>query len=455
MENDKLYLSWTVSQGVIENGNVAQVVKAANYKVTVNGGDAAYYSEPTKVEIASAPQAQEYTVEITAFGADTNTLKSQAASAEITLLAADSVFAELDGADGYTLTDAKGNVMQDYLVEGETYSYTATKEGHYDLTGEVTAAADAVTLSFQAIPEATSNLTVLVQDVNGQVISGASVKVYPFGEAETAAQTTQSNGATTFKDLKAGVTYSVVIEKDNYELYVNNEYSLADTDSVFIAQLVKGVFTPSIQVVDEGSAPLANASVTLNGAIYFTGVDGFVQGLPTLEQGLLYEARASLEGYNAKAGSVAQIKDGSTVTLTLEKLPEPEVPSLVTFTVVDDSGVPVVGAAVTVDGQTQVTNAAGQAVFSGIAAGVTDYSVSATQYTQAYSGNDLNGIAAGAVVTKAVTVTAKTYAITFNYFSYDGVTYSPLSGVTQVGDRTAHQRFGQRFLRVYFPRRQL
>lgn len=107
--------------------------------------------------------------------------------------------------------------------------------------------------------------------------------------------------------------------------------------------------------------------------------------------------KPSLEGYNAKAGSVAQSKDGSTVTLTLEKLQDPEVPGLVTFTVVDDSGVPVVGAAVTVDGQTQVTNAAGQAVFSGIAASVTDYSVSATQYTQAYSGNDLNGIAAKGV----------------------------------------------------------
>ena len=419
-EDGAVYASFSKVTGFYDHDNNPDTpyitAEADRYEVLYQGSPVASLSEPGKVEIAGAA-AGTYEVTVRAYGGE-NTVRAEGVGS-LTLVDLPAV-----DADSFTVTDASG-VNQTLLISGQTYTITAEKAGYYPASGTFTAGTDVnITPVYEAIPDPTVPVSVYVTDTEGNPLSGAQVDIAGGGISNGSGQTAY-NGYFTLDDaVTAGAELTIAISSSGYE--TQNISCKADGSAVAV-RLERTKFTPQIKVEDGNGAAVANAMVSLNGKVYYTDAAGMAEDLPELETGRAYEVRAAKDGYNSQSGSVAQITDGTVVTLRLEEIPQPSPLSQVKFAVRDEDGNPVTGALVTIGAAASVTDASGIAVLEGDLDGDNvAYTVSATADTEETSGT-IAKIEAGKTALETVSVPVKKYDITFSYYKYENGNYTTLA----------------------------
>lgn len=419
-EDGAVYASFSKVTGFYDHDNNPDTpyitAEADRYEVLYQGSPVASLSEPGKVEIAGAA-AGTYEVTVRAYGGE-NTVRAEGVGS-LTLVDLPAV-----DADSFTVTDASG-VNQTLLISGQTYTITAEKAGYYPASGTFTAGTDVnITPVYEAIPDPTVPVSVYVTDTEGNPLSGAQVDIAGGGISNGSGQTAY-NGYFTLDDaVTAGAELTIAISSSGYE--TQNISCKADGSAVAV-RLERTKFTPQIKVEDGNGAAVANAMVSLNGKVYYTDAAGMAEALPELETGRAYEVRAAKDGYNSQSGSVAQITDGTVVTLRLEEIPQPSPLSQVKFAVRDEDGNPVTGALVTIGAAASVTDASGIAVLEGDLDGDNvAYTVSATADTEETSGT-IAKIEAGKTALETVSVPVKKYDITFSYYKYENGNYTTLA----------------------------
>ncbi|MFH2096317.1 MAG: T9SS type A sorting domain-containing protein, partial [Bacteroidota bacterium] len=155
--------------------------------------------------------------------------------------------------------------------------------------------------------------------------------------------------------------------------------------------------------VDDGTNPIENAEVTLNGNPQMTNASG-----QTVFSGLsdgIYPYSVTKAGFQDDNGNVT-VSGGNVI----KNISLSQATYNVTFNVKDADTNPIENAEVTFDGSPQYTNASGTTIFSGYVNGIYPYSVTKSGYVT----DNGNVTISGNHVVKNVTLNLQTYDVTFN-----------------------------------------
>jgi hypothetical protein len=257
----------------------------------------------------------------------------------------------------YTITfaieDEEGNAIADATVtfDGEqfpageyvvedipegTYDYTVSKEGYYDVDGQVTITEEDITLNIvmQLLPEPVFTLTFVVEDEDGVAITDA---VVTFDGDELAA------GEYVIEDLPAGV-YDYSINREGY-YEITGEATVIDEDltvNVVMLAIPEPTYTITFEVEDEEGNAINDAVITFEGEELPAGeyvVEDLLAGT--------YTYTVAREGYYEVNGETT-IEDDITITVVMWAIPDPTYS--VTFIIEDEDGNSITDALITFNG---------------------------------------------------------------------------------------------------------
>ena len=263
-----------------------------------------------------------------------------------------------------------------------------------------------VSMTVQGVPY---NVNLLFNSEQGNPLENVFVVV---GDAEGNNDTVQTgaDGVATFAGLVSG-EYTYCAKKSGYGKVTGNfMVDHADyNDTIVMLDAYKLMFW----FTHEGVA-LEGVDVTVNNQTLVTDMDGFVM-FEDLVPGD-YDYVASKEGYMTVTGTVPIIAGNVNVIVEM-----PSEPHNITFVCTLD-GAPVQDAAVTLDGVTMMTDAAGQVVFVDEFPGVYSYTVEKDGFVPVYGTVEVTD----ADVTVDVPMELITYSVSF-YCKEEG---TPVEGVT-------------------------
>lgn len=306
-------------------------------------------------------------------------------------------------------TDASG-VATISLVNG-TYPYSVNATGYQENTGSVTIAGTSqeITVTLTEI-ESTATITFIVNDSQNQTYSGFELKgswnpdgeyddTWNYGNIHSIFYDDGTHGDITSGDNIWTVQMELipdggantwmwgVNDQDGTWIDGNFEFTVVDaSEQTLIYDLTEGdTYTVTFNVTD-GSNPVQDASVTISGQVLNTNVNG--DAFISLVDGT-YPYTASKNGYQQSTGNITVA--GSNLTENVVITPATTEYSI-TFNVTDGVN-PIVGASITVSGQTLTTNASGEATID-LLDGTYAYTVTKAGYNQSLgnvtvSGNDV------------------------------------------------------------------
>ena len=235
----------------------------------------------------------------------------------------------------------------------------------------------------------TGHATITVDD-GADPIEGASVTLNGHTDA------TNAQGQVTFSNVPIG-DYTVTAAKTGYASG-SVDITIADGETATATVTLSRQFGGATITVNDGTDTIEGASVTLNGQTNATNAEGQVtfSNVPVGD----YTVTAAKTGY-ANGSAAITIADGETATATVTLTRQF---GNATITVNDGTNT-IEGASVTLNGQTNATNAEGQATFNNVPVG--DYTVTAAK--TGYTSNSVDiSITDGATATATVSLTRQT-----------------------------------------------
>ena len=268
---------------------------------------------------------------------------------------------DLEGADvtvdGETMTTGtNGNAM--FSLPNGTYSYTVTKLGYDDETGSITVDNGALTEEVEMMLTEWS-ITIHVSS-GGIDVSGADVTI----DGNTVV--TGGTGNAVFDLINGDYDYEVV--KDGY-VTATGSITVDNANETFEVELEQIAYEITIHVTSDG-ADLEGADVTIAGNTETTGADG--NAIFELVNGA-YFYNVSKPGYMTEIGSFTVANAAQTVEVELM------IETYQVMFMVSANGSAVMGANVTVNGETVVTPPNGVATFD-LPNGDYDYEVTHPDY---------------------------------------------------------------------------
>lgn len=339
-----------------------------------------YYPEPVRVPVDAKGNPTPVTVTFRPIPIDFTVTALDAVSGDpldaATLVMADSV--------GYAVsnsprtTNALGQATFS-ISKTDTYTVTASKDGYADQVSQVFikvggAVIPTRTASVAARP-LPGSVVLVVQNPAGTLLPGASVVMGSLSAV------VDSAGHATFTDVSVG-TYSGMVSDS--PTYVAKSFTAKVTAKSAVETTVTLQYAPgSADVTAKATdgALLAGALVTLNGTTVMADSSGLAT-FASLPAGTYAGTVSDAPNFTAQAFSVsvvAGVKATSTVTL-------PNAPGSAVVTVKATNGSALVGATVTLNGQSVASDGSGLASFTGLVAGTYSGSVSASGYfTQSFS----------------------------------------------------------------------
>ena len=363
------------------NGNYSIALPDGTYTITASAG-ASYTVETSPSFTVNGGNVIGINLALAPIAASTYTVSGQVTDAGTgNPIAGASV--NLGG--GLTATT---NATGDYSISGvadSSYTATVTATGYVSGTGSVTVnGANVPSLDFalNAVVPNTYNVEGIISDATTLLpIAGATVTIQ--GTALTA--TTTATGTYIITNVPSG-NYIVEATATGYAPNTTTvTVSTANVTQVdiLLAPLGGAVFSVSGQVTDAATnAPIVGATVTIAGQTGVTNSNGdyTVNNVP---DAATFNAVASALTYTS--GSISVTMAGGNVTNADIQLGLTPV-SIYTITgrvLINGTTTPIVGAAVTGNGQTVLTNALGDYIISGVASGTYTVSVGASGYNSA------------------------------------------------------------------------
>ncbi|MHA1290350.1 MAG: FxLYD domain-containing protein, partial [Candidatus Thorarchaeota archaeon] len=177
-------------------------------------------------------------------------------------------------------TGSDGSYSDSYRpTEPGSWSIKASWEGDSEHGG-----ATSQTISFILVqPPSTGSLKIIVQDEQGNLLSGAAVSsTSQPGDQQTISGSSGTDGSVTFIDIKIG-DYTIQASKSGFETNSKSVIVLGGETTTLTIQLKEQVGTLKILVKDEEGKPISGATVTstfqpsgqssLSGT---SGIDGLV-----------------------------------------------------------------------------------------------------------------------------------------------------------------------------------
>ncbi len=293
-------------------------------------------------------------------------------------------------------TDASGMAVFTGVVPAADINYTVAATGYDGVAGSIDVI-DSDINEYVVMSITTYQVTFNIDD-GANPIAGAAVNLTGYGT-----QATDASGQAIFNNVipETGIAYTVVA--DNYD-DTTGTVDVLDSDVTENVSMTLTTYDVTF-VVDDGTDPIANATVTLAGyGSQTTDASGqavFTSIVP--ETGIAYTVTADI--YDDSTGTIdvvdSDITENVSMTLTTYD---------VTF-VVDDGTDPIANATVTLAGySSQTTDASGQAIFNNVIpeSGIA-YTVSADNYDDTTGTVDV----VDSDVTENVSMALTTYNVTF------------------------------------------
>ena len=305
------------------------------------------------------------------------------------------VIVEHGSSKTFTMSPSEDYSVEDVLVDGEsvgprdTYTFNNITSNH------------TISVSFTTLPPETYTVTFNVTDSEG-TLQGAEVSFN--GESKT----TDVQGKAVFVNVLSG-SKSYTVSKEGYnnetgtvEVYSDKSVNVTLTKKTYTITASAGTggsIDPSGEViVEHGSSKTFTMSPSEDYSVEDVLVDG--------------ESVGPRDTYTFN-----NITSNHTISVSFTTLP-PETYT-VTFNVSDSSGV-LLGADVTFNGESKITDAQGTAAFTGVLAGNKPYTVSKEGYN-----NSTGTVNVDSDETVDVTLTKKTYTLTVNTGGEGTVTKNP------------------------------
>jgi hypothetical protein len=268
--------------------------------------------------------------------------------------------------DGVLKGSWSGNqdwVEVDYPVTVGNHTF----KWEYSKDGSQVNGSDCAWVDFIIFPQSVQNVTFVVTSSESPV-EGATVY---FNEQNFV---TNSSGLVTFNGVTRGNAKSYTVIKDNYfdaSGSINVQY--VDVNVPVILELLPNYYDVTFSVSDSEGF-IEGASVSINGYSIQTNSDGEAFFEDVAEGTYSYTVDA--EGYIPQEG-VLVVDEDKLVNIILE--PEIE-PYTVTFNVSDMDEIPIEGAVVSLNGNSNTTNAQGEVIFLEVNPGVYSYTVDADEF---------------------------------------------------------------------------
>jgi uncharacterized membrane protein len=257
---------------------------------------------------------------------------------------------------GTTTIPTGTNGIAIFSLSNGVYSYSAEKAGYVTQNGPFTVSNGPQTIDLN-MPEQEYPVTFIVKDQNNQPVAGVVVTV------DGQSLTTPANGTVVFQLVNG--TYPWTATKAGYTPASGNVVvnGAAVTVNVTLPQIT---YATTFVVKDQNNQPIQGAVVTVTGfPPQTTPANGTV--IFNLPNGT-YPWTATKAGYTSANGNVVVNGAAQTVNVTLQTT------YATTFVVKDQGNLPLAGAVVTVNGQSQTTPTNGTVVFQ-LVNGTYPYSV--------------------------------------------------------------------------------
>ncbi|MGI6359418.1 MAG: PEGA domain-containing protein [Bacillota bacterium] len=253
---------------------------------------------------------KEVHVDLTAVYAVTFTVKTATAGGEGEALAGATVEITLDGVSYQSLTTDSNGVVQFLLPSGEDYVFSVFKAG-YVTVGEAFAVTDSSTSFTVTLNAAQYEVTFKVLDDNGEVVSGATIKIdgteVGTTDAEGQLSLTLAHGTHQYQVSKAG--YVTVVES----------FDVTDSSDNVNVTLTAAEYSIIFAVTDENGQAVSGAAVKIDGAeVGTTNAAG--QLSLTLTHGT-HNYEVNRAGYHPASGSFQIVAPGESVEVTLNAIP--------------------------------------------------------------------------------------------------------------------------------------
>ena len=245
----------------------------------------------------------------------------------VDIIVEDSEGTEISGAT----VDIDGTDGANQDLPNGTYTITASAESYDTLNKDLTVDGEDKTVTF-TLSESTYSVDVLVEDSEGNAISGATVEID--GQTLTTNSTVQP-----ILTLTEG-TYNYTISKaGNYTI---SDMVIVNSDTTINSVLNQYEYDINVTVLDELQEGLSNAKVTFQGQEYQTYPDGNLTLVGTSNES--YNITVYKDKYVSSTQSITIEDSPTTLSYTLDyKLGEIE------GNVTDDSGNPIENTSVTLD----------------------------------------------------------------------------------------------------------
>gem|GEM_PF-5372563 len=206
------------------------------------------------------------------------------------------------------LTNSSGHA--EFQVGKGTYSYTVSKEGYKEKSGEIEVSADTYVKVELVSYEHIHKVTFKVKDYDTKKpLEGVKITV------DGKENVTDSNGEASFE--LEDVEYSYTAEKEGYES--TSGKIVVESDTV-VEIMMKKLYTVTFKVVERGSgSAVKDAKVEVNGKVNYTNEDGVATLALTTGE---YTYTVSKEGYKSASGKIT-VPEILEVTVELEKEEKP------------------------------------------------------------------------------------------------------------------------------------
>ena len=370
-------VNFQLSQGSYSYNVTHEFYTDASGSIEVTGDDASY-SDTAVVSLET------YTVEV-----NVQDDLGEAVDAEVTF-------------GGTTKTAEGGSCVFEAVEYSGDISYEANAEECYPASGSVHLMSD-TTLNLE-LTRKSYDIVVHVSNTEGEALPAVSVDV-----GDRSAQTDESGDAH-FSGLYKGM-YDCHAEKDGYA--DDNQQMMVEKDSTYSLSLTR-VYELTFVITDQGDDPVSGAEVSIDTSTLVTGESG--QAAVSLPVGE-YSYTITAEGYEDKEGTV-DLSSGKKIYATLS---EAESFYELAFDVTDESGEPVAGAEISVDGKSLATDSTGEAAVT-LSSGEYNYTITADGYEKEEGSVKLD---TARVVNATLTAVEQVYDLSFEVTDQGG---DPVSG---------------------------
>ncbi len=295
------------------------------------------------------------------------------------------------GGMSLTPTDASGHTTTN-LNDGN-YTYSVSAQGYENISPKAFTVSGTTSIT-QALVASKFNLEFIVTD-NGAYINDATVTVFDGTTQVASVLTTDGSGTVA---LPAG-TYNYTVDATGYNSYTSSaDVVITDADAseeVLMIPTSVPTFNATFRVSD-GSSAISGATVSISGSNYTTDASGAVT-VSGFKNGT-YGFTVLASGFENSIGTITIAGSAINKTVTMQAI----VASVytATFNVKNETGDPVAGASVNVEGLNYTTDANGTVAVTNLVNWTYSYTISEEHY------NDETGsiTISGANITKDVSV---------------------------------------------------